>query len=100
MQLTLHVARRTPRGASRLVHAMSAWSGKARRAPSRHHRDARVYGLESTVMHAMSTPPLPPPPRLLRQPRLPRAAHAVIALFSDCPFETSRSRGVDKKGGT
>ena len=45
MQFTLHVTRRTPHGASRLVHAMSDWSVKTRRAPSRHCRDARVYTL-------------------------------------------------------
>ena len=42
MQLTLHETRRTPHGASRLVLAMSAWSLKTRRAPSRHCKDARV----------------------------------------------------------
>ena len=36
--------------------AMSAWSGKTRRAPSRHCRGARVYGHTTTVMHdQMST---------------------------------------------
>ena len=51
MQLTLHATRRTPHGASRLVLAMSAWSVKTRRAPSRHCRDARVYGHTTTAMH-------------------------------------------------
>ena len=51
MQLTLHATRRTPHGASRLVQAMSAWSVKTRRAPSRHCRDARVYGHTTTAMH-------------------------------------------------
>ena len=41
----------TPHGASRLVQAMPAWSVKSRRAPSRHCRDARVYGHTTTVMH-------------------------------------------------
>ncbi|CAM9463532.1 unnamed protein product, partial [Laminaria digitata] len=41
MQL-IHTTRRTPHGASRLVQAMSAWSVKTRRAPSRHYKDARV----------------------------------------------------------
>ena len=50
IQLTLHATRPTPHGASRLVLAMSAWSVKTRRAPSRHCRGARVlrsydYGL-------------------------------------------------------
>ena len=31
MQLTLHATRRTPRGSSRLVRAMSLWSVKTRR---------------------------------------------------------------------
>ena len=35
---------------------MSAWSVKTRRAPSRHCRDARVYGHTSAAMHHMSTP--------------------------------------------
>ena len=39
MQLTLHAARRTPHGALRLVHAMSAWSIKN---PTR-------YGTGSTI---------------------------------------------------
>ena len=51
MQLTLHATRRTPHGASRLVLAMSAWSVKTRRAPSRHCRDASVYSLTFTAMH-------------------------------------------------
>ena len=50
-RLTLHATRRTCHGASRLVLAMSAWSVKARRAPSRHCRDARVYGHTTTAMH-------------------------------------------------
>ena len=51
MQLTLHATRRTPHGASRLVLAMSAWSVKTRRAPSRNCRDASVYGRTTTAMH-------------------------------------------------
>ena len=35
---------RTPHGASRLVHVMSACSVKTRHAPSRHFRGADVYG--------------------------------------------------------
>ena len=62
MQLTLHATHPTPHGASRLVQAMSAWSVKTRRAPSRHCRDARVYGHTTTAMHDMSTlPPTPSP---------------------------------------
>ena len=51
MQLTLHATRRTPHGASRFVLASSAWSVKARRAPSRHCRDARVYVHTTADMH-------------------------------------------------
>ena len=47
-------------GVPRLVQAMPAWSGKTRRVPSRHCRDARVYGHTTTAMHDMSTPPPPP----------------------------------------
>ena len=58
MQLTLHAAHRTSHGASRLVLAMSAWSMKTRRAPSRHGRDARVYGHATTAMLDIEyTPP-------------------------------------------
>ena len=51
MQLTLHVTRRTPHGGSRLVLAMSVWSVKTLRAPSRHCGDTRVYGHTTTAMH-------------------------------------------------
>ena len=37
--------------ALRAVQAMSSGSVKTRRAPSRHCRDARVYGRTATVMH-------------------------------------------------
>ena len=56
MQLNLRAARPTPHGSSPLVLAMPAWSVKTRRAPSRHCRDARVYGCTTTTMHDMSTP--------------------------------------------
>ena len=56
MQFTLHATRRTPHGASRFVQAKSAWLVKTRRAPSRHSRDARVYG-HTTAMHKLRTPP-------------------------------------------
>ena len=45
-------------GASCLVLAMSAWSVKTRRAPSRHCRDASVYGHTPTAMHDIEYPPL------------------------------------------
>ena len=63
MQLTLNTTHLTPHGASRLVQVMSAWSVKTRRAPSRHCRDARVYGHTTTAMHGMRTPP--PRPTLM-----------------------------------
>ena len=47
-------ARPAPHGASRLVQAKSAWSVKTRHAPSRHCRDARVYGHTTTAMHDMT----------------------------------------------
>ena len=62
MRLTLHATRRAPHGASHLVHAMSAWSVKTRRAPSQRNRDARVYGLVHTLVHwyiTRSAPPFP-----------------------------------------
>ena len=59
MQLTVDETRRTPHDASRLVQAMSAWSVKTRRAPSRHCRDARVYGHPTTAMRDIEYPPLP-----------------------------------------
>ena len=84
MQFTLHAARRIPHGASRLLQAMSAWLVKTRRAPSRHRRDARVYGHTITAMHKLSTPP---PPRALlslfltSDPRPPLAGFAPSALL-------------------
>ena len=56
MQYTIHAIRRTPHGISRFVQAMPAWLVKTRRAPSRHSRDARVYGHTTTAMHKLSTP--------------------------------------------
>ena len=50
----------TTHGASRLVQAMPSWSVKTRHAPSRHCRNARVYGHTTTAMHEM--PPTPPSP--------------------------------------
>ena len=60
MQPTLHATRQNPQGASRLVHAISAWSVKTRRAPSWHSRSARVNDLKTTAMRVMSAPPSPP----------------------------------------
>ena len=75
-QVALHATHRTPHGASRLVHAMSAWSVKTRRAPSRLCRDARVYTTipyshTTAAMHGYRVhPPLPrlPPLGPLLQP--------------------------------
>ena len=52
MKLTLHATRRTSHGAARLVQAVSAWSVKIQRAPSRRCRDARVHAHTTTAMHA------------------------------------------------
>ena len=57
MQLALQATRPTLDGTSRLIQSASAWSVQTRRAPSRHGRDARVYGHTTTTMHDMSTPP-------------------------------------------
>ena len=52
--------------------SMSVWSVKTRHAPSRHCRDARVYGHMPTAMHEIEyIPPIeytphPPPPSPLR----------------------------------
>ena len=62
MQFTFHATRRTPHRASRLVQAISAWLMKIQRAPSRHSRDARVYGHTTTATHKLSTPPPHPHP--------------------------------------
>ena len=87
MKLTLHATRRTPHGASRLVHAMSVWSVKTRHAPSRHCRDARVYGHTTTAMNEIEyTRPSPPHPRhprncLLKAP----AAFVCVASVTSHP---------------
>ena len=68
MQFALYATYRTPHGASRLVHAISAWLVKTRRAPSRDSRDARVYGHTATAMHKLSIPSPPPPTARLEMP--------------------------------
>ena len=45
----MRLARRTPHGASCLVHAMCIWSMATRRAPSRRSKDARFIGLNTTT---------------------------------------------------
>ena len=50
--LTFGSTRLPPQWASRLVHAINVclWSVKPQRVPSRHWRDARVYGHTTTAM--------------------------------------------------
>ena len=81
----------------RLMQAMSVWSVKTRRAPSRHctSRDARVYGHTTTVMYDMSTPPLcylGDGTRLL-----PLSAHALLALYNANCDATQEYRTPDIK---
>ena len=76
MHPTLNETRRTPHGASRLVQAMPPWSGKTRRAPSRHSRDARVYGHTTTAMREYR---VHPPPGSLAY--LADARNAICSLF-------------------
>ena len=71
MQFTLHTTCRAPHGASRLVQAMPTWLVKTRRAPSRHSRDARIYGHRTMAMHKLSTPPSPSPPLTNSKPCVP-----------------------------
>ena len=80
MQLTLHATHRTPHGASRQVLAMLAWSVKARRAPSRHRRDARVYGHKTTAMYANEFP-TPPPSSNLKLVRKWQQSFAVEGMM-------------------
>ena len=42
------------------MQGLSAWSVKTRCAPSRHCRDARVYGHTTMAIHETSTPRAPP----------------------------------------
>ena len=84
MQLIRHATRRTPPGASRLVHAMSAWSAKTRRAPYRHCKDARVNGFKTTAMHEMSMPRPRPPPAALSTPAAWALSCVADAFFRRC----------------
>ena len=61
-QVTLHPTHRTPHGASRLMQVMSARSVNTRRGPSRHCRDARLYGRTTAAMHYNEY--ISPPPGL------------------------------------
>ena len=79
MQLALYASCRSPHGASRLVYAMAALT---RRAQFRHCGDARVYGLETTAVHEMSTPS--PPVSLLEVGmvhRLERDVWSMVGCF-------------------
>ena len=62
MQLNLKATRPTPHGAPRSVQAMSAWSAKTRRAPSRHSRGTKAYGHTTMTMHDTSSFTFPPSP--------------------------------------
>ena len=77
IRLTLHATCRTLQGASRLVHAMSAWSAKTRHAPSRHCREARVYTLWSYHYGQAQTEYTPP------RPPLPHSSMALPLLVVD-----------------
>ena len=48
MKRTLHATRRKPRGAWRLVHAMSVWLVETRRAPSR-RKTWTIYYIRSIL---------------------------------------------------
>ena len=83
--------RRTPHGASRLVRAMPACLVKTRRAPSRHSKEARVYGHTTTVMHNLSTPPPPSPSREFQSGSLldngeRTNAQRIVDIFPWSPF--------------
>ena len=75
-------------GASRLVLAMSAWSVKTRRAPSRHCRDARVYGHTTTAVHDRS---IHDPYRTGPLTRKPDKGPGLISYLSTGIFYTNVS---------
>ena len=91
MQLTLRATRRTRHGASRLVYTMSAWSVKTGRAPSRHCRDARVYGHTTSTMHDIGSVPLliPAHPSCDSPNNTSRCFAAVDAINACLPGENS-----------
>ena len=88
MQAQSSSTRLTTHGAWRLVHAMSAWSVKTGRVPSRNCRESMVYGRTTTAMHENSTPPPSPHAR-------PPAAASVeskhTAIHSSTPLITKPS---------
>ena len=75
LQLTLHAGRRPSHGTSRLVLAIM--SVKTRRAPSRHGRDARVYGHMTMAMHVSTI--VPPPPK--KKKMLTRRSSALLVAY-------------------
>ena len=88
--------------------AMSAWLVKTRRAPSRHGRDARIYGHTTTAMHKLSNSPLPPPPLLPRPvasaavaaaAAAALAAAAAAARLSRRPGHVKMNRLASRNGG-
>ena len=90
MQLAFRATRRTHHGASRLVQAMSAWSVKTRRRPSRHCRDAEAHGHACDYGHACqrAPPPLPSPPTSTLRPgvvgtRGSMGIHATSAMHDN-----------------
>ena len=68
-----------------VLHDISAWSVKTRKAPSRHCRGCeglrRVYGLPTAAMHKASTTP-PPPPIFLNANNFTFAFHATNACYA------------------
>ena len=119
MQFTLHATRRTPHGASRLVQAMFAWLVKTRRVPSRHSRDARVYG-HTTTGHAQTEYPPPSAPRESRHKvptsasrtffgrmqftlhatrRTPHGASRLVQAMSACLVKTQRASSRHSRDG-
>ena len=78
---------------------MPAWLVKTRRAPSRHSRDARVFGHTTTVMHEISTPPPPLAPPCPRPRPRPRPPSTVFLLFpSSSLFHEIGSKVFTKYG--
>ena len=92
MQLTLHATHRTPHGASCLAQAMSAWPGETRCAPSRHCKDARVYGHTTTAMHDTPLPPCLL--KLLASSSLTLISNFALLFFG--PYQRTSSRSLDE----
>ena len=95
MQLTLLATRRTPRGASRLVQAMTAWSVRTRRAPSRHFRDARVHGHTTTALYVVEYTPPPDPDWCFTHPH-PDPHPPISATCVEQHRHSGRGQGVEE----